>query len=138
MTAATTLTGIRQEARAWKTRSEPCAVLAEKTHIPAKCRVQALPDDFVPGGSLYSTVEKIRLAYSNYDQLLAELLLACRDHALAGRKCALSQDSDLAPHWWRCPLLSPLRCELRRIADDRAEHAFANWCERTGLETSAA
>ena len=98
-------------------------------HIPSRCKVRTLPIDFVPGRSLYSTVEKIRLQHSNYDQLLAELLLACSESVLTGRKCALSQDSALASHWCRCPLLSPLRRELRRVADEKARKAFVHWRE---------
>ena len=136
MKPTTVRTRTGQKVGAGRTRSEPCGVLTEKAHIPARCKVRTLPADFVPGYSFCSTVEKIRLQHSNYDHLLAELLLACRDNALAGRKCALCQDSALAPHWCRCPLLSPLRCELRRMADEKAEQAYANWGERARRERS--
>jgi hypothetical protein len=131
MKLATVLARTSRIARVWRTRAGACAVLAENAHIPSRCRVRPLPADFVPGHSLYSTVERIRQQHSNYHQLLAELLLACSDSALSGHRCALSQHPALAPHWCRCPLLSPLRYELRKMADEKAEQAFIHWRRRT-------
>ena len=110
--------------------SVPCAMLAEKANLPARCEAQALPNSFVPGYSIQTTVDRIRNQHSNYEQLLSELSLPCMEKGPAGGRCVLSQNVALVAGWRRCPLLSLLKCDLRRVADEKAEEAFSAWRRR--------
>ena len=115
----------------------PCGILGERAYLTAQCKASALPDDFVPGSSIQTTVDKIRRQYSGYELLLGEMTLLCMEKGPAGGKCAFYQDSVMSAGWRLCPLLSLLCCELKQFADQKAEEAFSDWCQRTANQSSA-
>lgn len=109
----------------------PCGILSRRAYLRAQCEARALPDDFVPGNSIRTTVDKIRRQYSNYEVLLGEMTLLCMEKGSVGGRCAFYQDLVMDGGWRLCPLLSLLCCELGQFADQKAEEAFSDWRRRT-------
>jgi len=110
-----------------------CTVLVEEAFLLDRLKAYALPNDFVPGCSVQDTLELIRHQYTNYEEILDELELACIDRVTAGGRCPFSRDlaSGMARH--KCPFLAMLCGSLTALADQQAEKSFAEWhrrCER--------
>ena len=70
----------------------PCGILDKEAYLLARFETVALPDGFVPGRSISSTLDKIRHRYTNYDELLEDLELLCIRHVTSGGVCAFAQD----------------------------------------------
>jgi hypothetical protein len=101
--------------------SGPGGVFAEKAHRLAVCETQLPSDASVLGCSVQSKLSGNRHQHSSYEHSLAELALRCMDQETAGNRCAFAQDAALGTGWRSCPLLSLLCCELRSMADGRAD-----------------
>ena len=113
-----------------------CGLLAEEAKLLARVKVDALPDDFVPGYSLRDALTKIRQQHTNYEELLDELELLCTERVSAGGKCPFSGNLASGTARERCPYLTILCRALTSRADERAEEAFAEWRRRTLRESS--
>ena len=111
-----------------------CGLLAEEANLLARVKVEALPDDFVPGYSLEDAVAKIRQQHTNYDELLDELERLCTERTSAGGQCAFSRNLASGIARERCPYLAILNRALTSRADERAQEAFTEWRQRTTRE----
>ena len=108
-----------------------CGLLAQVAKLPARFEVYVLPDDFVPGHSLKEALDQMRQLHSNYDELAEELELACIQRAISGGKCRFSEELAAGTDRLECPALSLVWFTLRRVAEEKAQEAFAEWRQRT-------